>query len=68
MYITSDPWRRHTNLCLQAKTDMTTTDEDVKMEDQILMLYSIVSHLFLFLSSSVMHSMPLLVQVMHLKQ
>ena len=36
----SDPWRRHTNLCSQAETDMITTDEDVKMEDKILMLYS----------------------------
>ena len=25
--ITSDPWRRHTNLCLQAEMDMITTDE-----------------------------------------
>ena len=38
MQITSDPWRRHNNLCLQAEMDMITTDEDMKMEDQILML------------------------------
>ena len=43
--------RQHTNLCLQAETDMITTDGDVKMEDQILMLYSsqsLVSLLFKF--------------------
>ena len=41
------------------ETDMITTDEDVKMEDQILMLYSnqsLVSLLFKFC-----HAMPLLV-------
>ena len=40
--------------------DMVTTDEDVKMEDQILMFYSshAVTSLFIFFSSSVMHYMP----------
>ena len=41
----------------EAETDMITTDEDVKMEDQIQMLYSSQS----LVLSSVMHSMPLLV-------
>ena len=46
MYITSDPWRRHTKLCLQAETDMITTDEDVKMEDQLYSSQLLVSFLF----------------------
>ena len=39
---------------------MITADEDVKMEDKLLMLYSSQS-LVSFFSSSIMHSMPLLV-------
>ena len=45
-----------TNLCLQAETDMITTDEGMKMEDQILMLYYSV---FPLVSGSVNHSIPL---------
>ena len=56
------PGRRHINLCLQAETDIITTDEDINMEDQILMLYLsqvlCVSTCFCFFSC---HSIPSLV-------
>ena len=49
-----------TNLCLQAETDMIMIlqmKEDMKMEDQILMLYYSV---FPLVSGSVNHSIPCL--------
>ena len=43
-------------MCLQAETDMITTDEDVKMEANVCSIQSLVSLLFKFC-----HAMPLLV-------
>ena len=58
VYITSDPWRWHTSLCLQAEMDI--MKKDMKMEIRYLCCI-IVRQSYLFLVLSYIPCMPLLV-------